>query len=206
MRIACLHTAESNVAVFDAALAGLDRPDVELTHIVRADLLASAEAAGGLMPEIVEETRAALGSLEADFRLLTCSTLGPSVDGLEGVARVDAALAREAVRCGGKIAVLYAVETTRETTRLLFEDVSKGTDAEIEMRLVAGAWDLFKSGDRASYFAVIAKAADKAADAGYRVALAQASMAGAASLTQARPLPLSSPAAGLREAVQAACE
>ena len=36
MRIACLHTAASNVAVFDAAAAGMD---VRLEHHVRADLL-----------------------------------------------------------------------------------------------------------------------------------------------------------------------
>ncbi len=51
MRIACLHTAESNVAIFEAA-----RPDgVRLRHAVRPDLLAAAEAEG-LTPEIAAAT------------------------------------------------------------------------------------------------------------------------------------------------------
>ena len=45
--MACLHTAQSNVAVFEAAC-----PDgVQLSHAVRPDLLAAAEA-GGLTPAI----------------------------------------------------------------------------------------------------------------------------------------------------------
>ncbi|MFY7962279.1 MAG: Asp/Glu racemase, partial [Elsteraceae bacterium] len=51
--IACLHTADSNVAVFDAALAQLDLgAHVILRHAVRADLLLDSEAAGGMTPEI----------------------------------------------------------------------------------------------------------------------------------------------------------
>ena len=52
MHIACLHTAESNVAVFDNALLQLGLSDqTTLHHEVRADLLADAERAGGLTPE-----------------------------------------------------------------------------------------------------------------------------------------------------------
>ena len=42
MKIACLHTAESNVAVFDAAAMALGIPTGVLHHEVRADLLAAA--------------------------------------------------------------------------------------------------------------------------------------------------------------------
>lgn len=47
LRIACLHTVDSNVAVFSAAAQGLD---VSLSHSVRSDLLSRSEAAGGLTP------------------------------------------------------------------------------------------------------------------------------------------------------------
>ncbi len=58
MRIACLHTAESNVAIFEAA-----RPDgVSLSHAVRPDLLAAAEA-DGLTPAIAAATAEVLGAL-----------------------------------------------------------------------------------------------------------------------------------------------
>src|SRR5262245_10403545 len=103
MRIACLHTAESNIAVFDQALAALDRGNtISLRHIVRADLLADAEQAGGLTHDIAAQTRSALEELsgDADAVLLTCSTLGPSIhaDERAAILRVDAALAEEAVR------------------------------------------------------------------------------------------------------------
>ena len=49
LRIACLHTVDSNIAVFEAAARGLD---IVMSHHVRADLLSRAEAAGGLTADI----------------------------------------------------------------------------------------------------------------------------------------------------------
>src|SRR5579863_714126 len=107
-RIACLHTAASNVLVFDAALREMGLVGVELRHAVRADLLAAAERTAGLTPAIVQQTGDALRALcaDADAVLLTCSTLGPVAEATAPTApvpvlRVDAALAREAVRDGG---------------------------------------------------------------------------------------------------------
>jgi hypothetical protein len=204
-RIACLHTAESNIAIFDAALRELALGAVALRHHLRADLLAAAERAGGLTAAVADETADVLGKMcsGADAVLLTCSTLGPAADaaanGASGpVLRVDAALARQAAKDGGKVVVLCAVTTTLEPTRLLFEDAARATGAEIVVRLVPGAWDLFKAGDRDGYLALIAQAADDAFGEGARqVALAQASMAPAASLTSSARRPLSSPTAGL---------
>jgi hypothetical protein len=211
-RIACLHTAESNVAVFDEALRELRRADVELRHLVRADLLAAAEKAGGLTPAIAAETSGQLRALcgDADAVLLTCSTLGPAIGEAAAGARVpvlrtDAALAREAVRDGGRIVVLCAVATTLEPTRQLFVEAARDTGAKIVMHLVPGAWDAFKAGEPERYYATIAKAADEAQrDGAARVALAQASMTGAAKLTTVEPRPLTSPAAGLRAIIEAA--
>lgn len=214
MRVACLHTAESNVAVFEAARRALGFAEGALRHEVRPDLLADAERAGGLTPEVEARTREALLALcdGADAVLLTCSTLGPAARAAAGAApvpvlRVDAALAEEAVRGGGGVVALCAVETTLEPTRALFEQAALASRAEVEVRLVAGAWAAFKGGDRDRYLAMVAEAADGAVrDGASRVALAQASMAGAAELVRERPPPLTSPAAGLaavREAVGA---
>ena len=118
MLLSCLHTADSNVAVFDAALGELGRDDVRLRHAVRADLLDRGEREGGLTAAIVAETAAVLGGLAggADAVLLTCSTLGPAVAHANRsavpVLRVDEALARQAVQQGGAIVVLCAVATT----------------------------------------------------------------------------------------------
>jgi hypothetical protein len=117
MHIACLHTAESNVAVFDSALLQLGPSDpTTLHHEVRADLLADAERAGGLTPEIAERTREALVGLRrrADAVVLTCSTLGPAVDGFDDdgpsspVLRVDTVALAQASMAGAAVAAVGA--------------------------------------------------------------------------------------------------
>lgn len=215
MRIACLHTAESNVAIFENALLELAPVDrTTLHHEVRADLLADAERAGGLTPGIAERTREALVGLRslADAVVLTCSTLGPSVDGLDDdgpsapVLRVDAALAREAVKRGGRVVVLVAVETTVAPTRGLFEAAAAATGALVEVRLVPQAWAAFKAGNRDAYLRLVREAAERAtSDGAETVALAQASMAGVAA-TAIGASPLTSPASGLRAAIARVAE
>ena len=252
--IACLHTADSNAAVFDAALAGAGVPGARLRHLVRPGLLRAAEAAGGPTPDIL---RAAADEMEglapgADVVLLTCSTLGPAAGLVRArvpVLRVDAALASAAVRHGGFVVVLCATTTTLEPTRALFGAAARHTGAQVAVRLVPGAWAAFLAGDHDGYWGLVARAADAAAvdgraegraagegasenrgvaggggpgadgsglDAagpvgagaggaapgGITVVLAQASMAGAAALARCRPL--TSPAAGLQAALQAA--
>jgi hypothetical protein len=210
-RIACLHTVESNRAVFEDAERALGRADVTVSHAVRADLLGDAEKAGGLTAEIRTRAQDVLLALarDADAVLLTCSTVGPSVEGLAAragkpVFRVDEALAREAVKAGGRVVVLCAVETTVEPTRRLFDDAARGSSATVEMRLVPGAWAAFKSGDVAGYHRRVADAADAAlAEGASCVALAQASMACAAKLCKPGAKVLASPAAGLAAAAAA---
>jgi Asp/Glu/hydantoin racemase len=212
MRISCLHTAESNIAVFDAAAAALGIGSQVLHHAVRADLLAAAEHAGKLTAEIAEETRLALVALtqHCDAVVLTCSTLGPVVE-LAGthtrvpILRADEALAYAAVEAGGKVVVLCAVETTLEPTSRLFLQAAQHTGASVQVHWVAGAWAMFKAGDLQGYLATIAKAADRAyADGASIVALGQASMSGAASLVTAGPVPLTSASTGLRAALSRA--
>ncbi len=208
MRVACLHTADSNVAVFDRELIDSGFPGVDLHHVVRADLLAAAEAAGGLTASVRADAAAALRALAGDYEgvLLTCSTLGSAVEDVKVVApvlRVDEALAREAVAIGGAIVALCAVSTTIGPTTELFERATADTSATVVVRLVEGAWDRFRAGDMAGYHALVARAADDARESGANaVALAQASMAPAAELCTRQPV-LSSPAAGLAAVVSA---
>lgn len=209
MKIACLHTAESNVAVFESAASALAIPAGALQHFVRPEFLSDAERAGGLTPEIEQEASEALIALagDADIVILTCSTIGPAVVSAGKavsvpVLRVDAALAEKAVEAGGKVVVLCAVETTVPPTRAIFEAVAKGRDVSIDVRLVHGAWARFRAGDREGYLSDIATAAEAAYREGAAVvALAQASMAGAADLFEIGRRPLSSPIAGLASAL-----
>lgn len=208
MRITCLHTADSNIAVFENAAQELGLNHHAFRHISRPDLLAAAERAGGLTPEILEETAQALLALsqDSDRVLLTCSTLGAAAAAAAEntqvpVLRVDQALAEAAMKTAGKVVVLCAVETTLGPTGKLFEQTEKHPDAALEMRLVAGAWDKFKQGDLAGYLQTVAAAADAAyIEGAAAVVLAQASMTGAAQFTQMGK-PLTSPECGLRAVV-----
>jgi hypothetical protein len=204
--IACLHTAASNLAVFDAACP----PGATLTHTLREDLLKDAEAAGGLTEEIAARTAAALEALATpgvDAVLLTCSTVGPGAARAKApvpVLRVDAALAEEATRGGGRVVVLCAVETTVEPTRAIFAEAAARHGATLDVRLVPDAWAAFRGGDPARYHAIIAEAAEAAfAEGAAQVALAQASMTGAVALAKGRK-PLASPPVGLAAALAAA--
>jgi len=211
MKIACLHTAESNIAVFEEAGLTLGIPYGVLTHEVRADLLSAAELAGGLTSCIEGEVRSALIALSlcADAVLLTCSTLGPAVVAAGKatavpILRVDEALAEKTIEVGGKIVVLCAVETTLQPTMRIFADAAIGANVSVEVRLVSGAWALFKAGDLEGYLSAIAKSADAAyVEGNSMVALAQASMAGAAKRVKNGPEPMCSPIAGLTRALEA---
>lgn len=190
--IACLHTAASNLSLFDAACP----PGVTLSHMIRPDLLAEAEAAGGLTPAIAARTAAALEALAAPgihAVLLTCSTLGPALAqacAAIPLLRADAALAAAARRASGPVVALCAVETTLAPTAALFGPAC-------ETRLVPGAWAAFRAGDAHTYARMVAAAADAAfAEGAGCVALAQASMAPAAALCR-NGIPLTSPSASL---------
>ena len=156
-RISCLHTADSNIQVFEAARRLFRLDDVVMRHRVRADLLAAAEKAGGAVGPVLQRTAAELGLLAegADAVLLACSTLGPAAALAQAatsvpVLRVDQALAEAAVKRGGTVIVLCAAGTTIAPTRTLFERVALLTGAEVEVRLVPGAWERFQAGDEAA--------------------------------------------------------
>lgn len=203
MKIACLHTAQSNAEVFEHAARELAIPEGTLSHKVMPHLLAQAEAAGGMTAEIEKEAIAALADLrtDADVVLLTCSTLGSAANYLAqdpGIVRVDLALAQEAAAAaaGKPVVVLCAAPTTLKPTAALFRAVAPNAPLAIE--LIPGAWDLFKAGQQEDYFALIAAQAQKALDEGAGcVALAQASMAGAKSFIP-HPQVLTSPHSALR--------
>jgi len=206
MRIACLHTAAVNIGPFEDAAQALGLPPGALSHTLRADLLAAAGRAGGMTPAIADATRAALMALTAgaDAVLLTCSTLGEAAaacDAAVPVLRVDAALAAQATRGGGRVVALCAAQSTLAPTARLFAAAAARSGAQVETRMIPGAWALFLAGDQEGYLGAVAAAADAARDGGADVvALAQASMTGAVARAARAPAPLASPAAGLAAA------
>lgn len=200
LTIACLHTAASNVAVFEAAKASLPVAALALRHAVRPDLLREPDDA------TLEEAARALEQLApgADVVLLTCSTIGEAATRARPpcpVLRADAALAEAATRGGGRVDVLYAAPSTRAPTEALFAAAAARNGAEMAVRCCEGAWDLFLAGEVEGYLALVALEAGRCEG---RVALAQASMAGAAALME-RP-PLTVPTTALMAAARAALQ
>ncbi|MFN3262410.1 MAG: hypothetical protein ACE37J_17835 [Pikeienuella sp.] len=198
MKIACLHTMESNAALFDAACP----EGATLVHAVREDLIARAVATGGASEALLEEAAEALRALMresgADALLLTCTSIGGAA-ARAGAIRVDEALAAAAAAeagTGGLIDVLISLPSTEGPTREMFERHAAAAGARIRIVLVEGALAAFQAKDLERYAALVAAAADRSEAP--VVALAQASMAPAAA--RARRAVMTSPAAALAAA------
>lgn len=193
MKITCLHTADSNIPLFDQAAAELG---LTLSHSVRADLYQRAIALGGADEAILAETADALAALEGDVVILNCTTICDAADRV-GALRVDKALADAATADGGAVEVFVTTPTTIEPTGAVFRAAATKTGATITLTLVEGALSAFLDGDHDRYAEMIAEAAGQSsADV---VVLAQTSMAPAAA-RMGRSV-MTSPSAALNKAV-----
>ena len=108
------HTAESNVAVFDALLKQM-APDVPVKHIVDEAVLREAVAAAAVTPHLVQHVNATLTDVTADgaFVLCTCSTIGGLAEAAgPNVLRVDRPMAEKAVSTGSHIAIAATLKST----------------------------------------------------------------------------------------------
>lgn len=168
--ISCLHTAQVHVETFGALIA-------DARHVVREDLLARARSEG--TDAVRDEVVKALNEIAKDGPVLcTCSTLGPLVDELgdSQIVRIDRPAMELAVAGGGEVVVAICLESTREATLALFDQVASGR-ATAKLVLCDQAWPYFEAGDMEAFAAEIQKAVT---GQGSRVLLAQASMAVAA--------------------------
>ncbi|THD34573.1 glutamate racemase [Pantoea sp. R102] len=213
MTIACLHTAASNIAIFDDAAQSLGIPPQQISHLVMPHLLAEAELSGGMTPAQQQRLQQLLLSLTPwfDAILITCSTLGAAADSLRdpqqrcAVYRTDRMLADEVHRRGAPALVLCAAESTLHSTRQLFCPESLAPDQRPQVRLIPDAWAAFKAGRLDDYYTLIADAVAQGQQQGaVQVALAQVSMAGAASRFPAPQRPLTSPHLALSFVLQQA--
>lgn len=210
--IVFLHTADVHVPTFSQLLAEAD-PSLHATHVVRADLLALAQAIGADDLEVVRQVRQAMADAAASGPALvvcTCSTIGgvaerTPTEGRFGAMRIDRAMADHAVMQGPRILVVATSQSTlAPTTQLIAESAAAlGRQAEVLPLWVQGAWAHFERGDRAAYVAAVAEAVRGAADQADVVVLAQASMAPAQQSLQDLGVPvLASPALGVAAIVE----
>lgn len=193
MKIACLHTAESNISLFDEAAAALG---LELVHAVRADLYQRAIELGGVDEAILSETAEALAGLDGEVVILNCTTICDAADRV-GALRVDVALAEAATADGGTVEVFVTTPTTIKPTGAVFHAAAAQTGAAVTLTLVEDALPAFLAGDLHEYARLIARVAEvSSAD---KIVLAQTSMVPAASMMDRAVM--TSPSAALNKAV-----
>jgi len=141
----------------------------------------------------------------------TCSTIGAVAEAANETseyvaARIDRAMADEAVSTAQRILVVAAVESTLTPTRELIESSAErlGKSPSIEMLHIKGVWQHFETGDISLYNQAIADHLSQNWSGYDVIVLAQASMAGAADLCPGVAIPiLSSPRLGVIAATQA---
>lgn len=206
-RVCVLHTVASLPEVFSRLLRET-APDVDAYHVVDESLLADT-IVHGMLPRTVRRV-AAYAALAEDAGaaavLVTCSSIGGAAELARAhvsipVLRVDAPMARQAVRTGRRVAVLATLASTLEPTADLIRATAHalGADVELTTSVCPGAYEAGAAGDPTEYDRLIAAEAERLAASSDVLVLAQASMARAVDgLPQGRlPVPvLTSPRSG----------
>ncbi len=152
---ALLHSSSSHLKRFQPLLKPYEN-DFIFEQYVNKTFLDDIAINGVLTSEITVNFIKFIGSTifqNVDTLLITCSTLGIIADyhpiiNETKLIRIDNSLSEEAVKHGGKIAVIYTVETTREATSSLFEghiEKNPTANASFDMIYVPNAWDFFSN-------------------------------------------------------------
>lgn len=209
LRISFLHTVEVNQPVFHQAAIAIGFSPKNILHELRSDLREEAEKVGRLTENLKALTVSCLLALAArsDVVVLTCSTLGSAVEGLDLVGvpilRTDTVLPRLVSAMDGKIAVLCAAESALVSQKHLYQERSEARLGSLAVVHLPHVWDLFRSGEREAYLAAIASAASREYEAGTDiVTFAHPWMAPAAELVLGEKRPFDIPNATLELAVQ----
>lgn len=175
------HTARVHVARFDA-LRDRIAPGMRLTHHVHEDWLDRARTAG-VTDALADEIKAAIHAGKGTA-LCTCTTLGPVAEAA-GALRIDRPLMEEAAQIGGRICLVYCLESTAESSEELLQNciLARGHRATLDLLCLKDLWPLFETGQTTAFAQAIANAIrmhrERVPDINC-IVLAQASMDGAA--------------------------
>jgi len=185
-KVVLIHTVEGNVKVFGDLVEEI-APDLPAEHVVDESLLGDTIAAGTLTDAVRRRFRERVEAARrdgADVVMLTCSSVGPSADGLGDdlgvtVLRVDEAMAERAVALGPKVGVAATLPTTLEPTSDLITRAAArlGKPVEVTTSLAEGAFAVLQAGDAARHDALVNAALQDLATRVDVIVLAQASMA-----------------------------
>lgn len=181
-----VHTSSTLVPVFER-LCTEKNLNVNLVHIedpsLIKDVIAQGELTEGTSKRVLGHLTAA-EEKQADYIMVTCSSLGPAVEQAQGqlhkpILRVDQPLADHAVQLGTRIGVVATLTTTLvPTTDLIARRAeSNGKEIEIVTELCDGAFQAYSDGDYERHDQVVLDAVKRIAKEVDVVVLAQASMA-----------------------------
>jgi len=187
-------------------------PGVPLLHVLDQLLLERIRQHGSVAPEdserLAEHVRIA-EAVGASAVLVTCSTVSICVDAIRPrfrvpIAKIDDAMAAEAVRLGTRISILATSPSTFDASRRLIEDEAQrnGSPVQIRLRPVADALEALLRGDGAAHDRLVVHAVREEASVADVVVLAQASMARVLNVLARAPVPvpvLASPQLALAE-------
>lgn len=184
--LALIHTSTTLEPVFAKLCADKDL-EVDLLHIADDSLIRDVIAEGQLTELTSERVQAHIAAAEkanADYIMVTCSSIGPAVDsakrkGSVPILRVDQPMADQAVRIGKKVGVIATLPTTLVPTTDLIRRRAAEVNKEIEIiaELCTGAFEALMSGNVGDHDAAVIEALKKLSVEVDVIVLAQASMA-----------------------------
>jgi Asp/Glu/hydantoin racemase len=184
--LALIHTSATLEPVFAKLCEDKDL-GVDLLHIADDTLIRDVIAEGQLSEGTSQRVRDHIAAAEranADYIMVTCSSIGPAVDsakrnGSVPILRVDQPMADQAVRLGSRVGVIATLPTTLVPTADLIRrraaEIEK--DVEIIAHLCKGAFEALMSGKVAEHDAAVLKALSELSEQVDVIVLAQASMA-----------------------------
>lgn len=184
--LALIHTSATLEPVFAKLCADKDLP-VDLLHIADDTLIRDVIAEGQLTETTSQRVRdhiAAAQRANADYIMVTCSSIGPAAESANGngpapILRVDQPMADQAVRLGNRVGVIATLATTLVPTADLIRRraAEKGKDIQITAQLCHGAFEALMAGNVAEHDAAVLKAIREISTSVDVVVLAQASTA-----------------------------
>ena len=184
--IGVIHTSPATVELFGRLLREV-LPDARIINLLDDSILPELRDNGGDLASVFP--RWSSYAKIADERgvaviLNACSSVGElgalAQSGVSApIVRVDAEMAREAVRRGDRITVMATLPTTLRPTSDLIEQTAQaaGRSVTIERVLAPGAYEALMRGDQAAHDDAILAAMKDAAKTSDAIVLAQASMA-----------------------------
>ncbi|GAB0116744.1 aspartate/glutamate racemase family protein [Acidisoma sp. 7E03] len=204
-----IHTGPVTVQPLNALVPDL-LPGVRVVNLVDDSLLKDTMAAGAVTPAVTRRLTQYMmiaQDMGADLILNACSSVREAADvGAKlvsvPVAKIDTAMARQAVSSAQRIGVAATVQTTLDPTARLIEQTAQemGRTVTVRRELCAGAFDALLAGDGARHDGIVADHLRGLAADVDLIVLAQVSMGRVAeALGDQIPVPvLTSPRLGMQ--------